>query len=118
VLGLHGGRLTVGLGAREVGDPDGALVGLQEAFTDEQADRRLDQLQLVFLGVEAPQERLHGLVDVSDEGAVVFGQGVQELAQAAGHDGPGSVLQGFPNVLFAPAFFGPVAAAHGCLPLR
>ncbi len=86
------------------------LVPCQEAVPEQQLERGLHELELVFLRIQATQEGFGGVVDVADEGAVVLGQGVQELAEAAGHDGPGAVLERLADVLFAPAFSGPVAA--------
>ena len=105
------------LGAREVRDPDGVLVAGEEALAEQETERGFHQLELVFLRVQAAHQRLERVLDVAHEGAVVFGEGVEELAQAAGHDGPGAVLQGLADILFTPAFLRPVAAAHGHLRL-
>lgn len=88
------------------------LVPCQESLPQQQLERRLHELELVFRRIEPAEESLGGVVDLADERSVVFGQGVQELAKAARHDGPGAVLERLADILFAPAFLGPVAAVN------
>ncbi len=49
------------------------LVACQEAVPEQQLERGLHELELVFLRIQPAQQCFGGVVDVADEGAVVLG---------------------------------------------
>jgi hypothetical protein len=91
------------LGSGQIAHKQRTLVPAEKSIPSEKLDGRADPIGLARMSAERAQQVFDGLGGIADQGAVVFCEADQVVAQPTRHYGPESLLNGLAEIQLSPA---------------